>query len=257
MPGAISTTTWRSAAARCRSSMTKPASCDRFTGWRASGCADRLASVSSASIMLFMRAAAAEHAVEVVVADAVEHAAVVFLQDAREAFDDADRRAQVVRDGVAEGGLLAEQLAGFGALQRQARRGGGRGAPAALPPAGPCRHSLRTGPRHRSAACRAAANRTSGGAPTGRTATSPNGTIDSICARRPVGVRRGVEAFPHRLPAPVAKAPGRGRRAGRRLQPLQPVMAVGLPLPHIEQLGQQLAPEREPRAAPRPGASVR
>jgi hypothetical protein len=33
----------------------------------------------------------------VVVADAIEQAAVVFLEDLREALDDADRRAQVVR----------------------------------------------------------------------------------------------------------------------------------------------------------------
>ena len=38
----------------------------------------------------------AQHTVEVVVADAVEVASVVFFHDAREALDDADRRAQVV-----------------------------------------------------------------------------------------------------------------------------------------------------------------
>jgi hypothetical protein len=44
--------------------------------------------------------AGGQHAVEVVVAHAVEVPAVVLLDDAREAFDDADGRAQVVRDGV-------------------------------------------------------------------------------------------------------------------------------------------------------------
>ena len=45
-----------------------------------------------------------------IVADAVEQAAVVFLQDAREALDNTDRRTQVMRDGVAEGRLFAEQV---------------------------------------------------------------------------------------------------------------------------------------------------
>jgi hypothetical protein len=42
----------------------------------------------------------AEHTVEVVVADLVEQSSVVFLHDAGKAFDDANRRAQVVRNGV-------------------------------------------------------------------------------------------------------------------------------------------------------------
>ena len=45
----------------------------------------------------------AEHALEVIDADPAEHRRIVFLDDPREALDDADRRAQVVRDQRAEG----------------------------------------------------------------------------------------------------------------------------------------------------------
>jgi CheY-like chemotaxis protein len=65
--------------------------------------------------------AGGQHAVEVVVADAVELAAVVFLDDAREALDDADRRTQVMRHGVDQRRGLGVGAVAFGA-QRQAQR---------------------------------------------------------------------------------------------------------------------------------------
>ena len=71
-----------------------------------------------------------QHALQVVVADSVEEAAVVFLQDAGEALDHADRRAQVVRDGVAERLALGLRI-GIGRRASGSRRGrgGGRGGP--------------------------------------------------------------------------------------------------------------------------------
>ena len=48
--------------------------------------------------MWFMRAGGAEDAIEMIVADVAQYGGVVFLDDAGEAFDDADRRAQVVRN---------------------------------------------------------------------------------------------------------------------------------------------------------------
>jgi hypothetical protein len=54
----------------------------------------------------------AEHAVQVVVADPVELAAVVFLDDAGEAFHHPDRRPQIVRDGEAEVVRLGRGLRG-------------------------------------------------------------------------------------------------------------------------------------------------
>ena len=69
----------------------------------------------------------AEHPVEVVDADAAEDGAVVLLDDPGEAFDDADRRAQVVRDDAAELRILDRPRRGG-----RARRSGG--APAQQPP---------------------------------------------------------------------------------------------------------------------------
>ena len=68
----------------------------------------------------------AEHALEVVVADRVEHRAVVFLDDLGEALDDADRRAQVVRDDVAERGVIGLVGALGGAHRRRVGEGRGK-----------------------------------------------------------------------------------------------------------------------------------
>ena len=66
------------------------------------------------------------HPVEVVAADPVERSAVVFLEDAAEALDDADRRPQVVRHGVAESRMLGRQRAagvvGTGVQRRQGQQ---------------------------------------------------------------------------------------------------------------------------------------
>ena len=64
----------------------------------------------------------AHDAFEMVVADPVEQVAVVLAHDAGEALDDADRRAQVVRDGVYDRGAVVLGGADFGG-----GLGGGRG----------------------------------------------------------------------------------------------------------------------------------
>ena len=64
----------------------------------------------------------AQHPVEVVVADTVQQAAVVFLDDAREPFDDADRRAQVMRQREGGGVAFARMGLRAGALFTQARQ---------------------------------------------------------------------------------------------------------------------------------------
>ena len=222
--------------------MTYPASCDRLTGWRASGCADRLARRQQRVDHAVHARGRGQYPVEVVVANAIEHAAVVFLEDAREALDHADRRAQVVRHRVAEGGLLAEQLGGF-AFQRQARRHRGG---IASPTGGGTGGSTYTGgaditfelafaveTRHATQPPVAI-----GGRATGRTATSPSAAIDSSCARRPPAsaTKRSHSGCPPQSPCDQASA---GAPA-RRLQPHQAVVAIGLPLPDVEQLRQQL-----------------
>ena len=70
-PGSMSTLSTREGALRCSSSMMKPASCDRLTGWSDSGRVESWLSDSSVDHAVHARRSAL-NAVQVVVADAVE-----------------------------------------------------------------------------------------------------------------------------------------------------------------------------------------
>jgi hypothetical protein len=170
----------------------------------------------------------------VVVADAVEHTAVVFLEDARKTLDHADRRAQVVRHGVAEGRLLAEQLGRLSAFQHQAGRGGHRCGAGARRAHVAFELALGVEARHAAQQPVAVLGRAHGPyRHVGQRHHRLQLCTQAVCI--------GDEPLPQRLAAPVTMVPGRGRRAGRRLQAQQAVVAIGLPLPHIEQLDEQLA----------------
>ena len=209
----------------------------------------------------------AEHAVEMVDADAVEHAAVVFLDDAREALDDADRRAQVVRDGVGEGLLVAETPFGLG-RNRLARRRGGRfvvgrraAATASHRRRAPCPDSRRSGPRHRAAVRRAAASapaslrrRPAAHARPASRATPPA----PACARagRLVALVGELVALPQRLAGgrgrpgarPARRAAGRAASGGASRRSAIARRRAGRPAP---------AARRAPGAAPAPGGCWR
>ena len=181
-------------------------------------------------------------------ADAVDHVGVVFLDDPREAFDDPDRRAQVVRDERAERlvfGVARRRWRGpRGGRARRGGRGrgrcGGRGGRR-------CRRR-----RHVDAFAQAAEIADEAAV---RVAQRPAAQAKRARRRLPLGsgdvdvVERGAVAhggFELRRSGAVEVAP-EGREgvavgglgaAGRGAQGNEPVRGIGLPLPDVEDLVQ-------------------
>jgi hypothetical protein len=199
-----------------------------LTGWRASGRDE-----SCESDHAVHPRSSPQHAVEVVVADAVEQAAVVFFHDLGETLDHTDRRAQIVRDGVAEGFLFVD--AGVFTRLRGGQGAHGCGLGGQL--------AGRAHVAGKAALC----------IEQGRTAQHQR-----LLPPRGVGVphRQGVERGVALSPRPqrvvirleVIPQQRRGfsngpRRCGRRgwAQLGQSVLCVGVPLPHIKGVSQRLA----------------
>ena len=200
-----------------------------------------------------------------VVADAVEQAAVVFLDDFREPFDDANRRAQVVRDGEAERFVVRPERCGvwafavwdrdvcaFGVLagggrvcERCGRRcggrrhhffGRGRGRRCCCQGAGFAQQTLVAGKSPRCIGAGAPAQAEVARAAIGGLVLN----VDVVERRVAVELRsqRGLVRRPEVLPqrrARQGRRPVGGRRAARRAQPHESVLGIGLPLPEVEQ----------------------